>query len=217
MRRPVRVVPAILTDNPDRLESMLRQAETFADYLQIDIMDGSFVPSKSIGTKHLTALSIATAWEAHLMVDNPQDYLEDFKKAGARRAIFHFEATKNPVDVFNTARKLGLPIGVAINPDTPIDAVLLFSDKINCLLFLSVNPGFYGSPFIPEVLEKIGRFRSLGLSVETGIDGGIKEENIAEVAKTGVNYICVGSAIFLQPDPAASYRRLCELGSKASA
>jgi len=217
MKSPARVVPAILTDDAKTLSDMIKQAEAFTNYFQIDIMDGAFVPSTSITAKDLSGLTIKTDWEAHIMVNNPQGYLEDFKKTGAKRVIFHFESTKQLPEVFDIAETLKLPMGLAINPDTPVEAVLPFIDKMDCLLFLSVNPGFYGSPFIPEVLSKIRQFRSLHPDMETGIDGGIKEGNIAEVARTGVDYICVGSAVFMQADPAASYRRLSELVAEASA
>ncbi|MFC1865456.1 ribulose-phosphate 3-epimerase [Chloroflexota bacterium] len=216
MNNPSRVVPAVLTDDAGALANMLHRAEAFADYLQIDIMDGIFVPSSSITAKQLLKLSIKTTWEAHLMVNHPQDYLEDFKSAGVERVIFHLEATKQPLEVFKLAGKLGLPVGLAVNPYTPVSAVLPFSAELCSLLFLSVNPGFYSNPFIPKVLDKIKQFRSLCPDVETGIDGGIKEDNIAMVAQTGVNYICVGSAIFMQADPAASYQRLSQLAVEAS-
>ena len=217
MNKSGRVVPAVLTDDPNALESMIRQAEAFSDYIQIDIMDDRFVPSTSITVEHLINLSIKARWEAHLMVNNPENYLEDFKKAGAARVIFHYEAAGQPLEVIGLAEKLELPVSLAINPDTPIAAVLPFSDRLDSLLFLSVNPGFYGSPFIPEVLNKIKQFRHACPDVETGIDGGIKEGNICIVAQTGVDYICIGSAIFLQADPAASYRHLSELAAEASA
>jgi len=217
MNSTSRIVPAILTDDPDALKSMIRLTETFTDYIQIDIMDGRYVPSTSITAEHLMKLSIKTDWEAHLMVDNPENYLEDYRKAGAKRVVFHYEATGKLLKVIGLAEKLGLPFGLAINPDTPIKAVLPFCDNLDCLLFLSVNPGFYGSPFIPDVLNKIKQFRSLCPNMETGIDGGIKDGNITRVAQTGVDYICVGSAIFMQPDPAASYHHLCELAAEASA
>ncbi len=217
MNNPSRVVPAVLTDDPDALESMIRQAEVLSDYIQIDIMDGRFVPSTSITVEHLMKLSIKVGWEAHLMVDDPENFLEGYKKSGAKRVVFHYEATGRPLEVIELAEKLGLSVGLAVNPDTPIATVLPFTDRLDSLLFLSVNPGFYGSPFIPEVLDKIKQFRYVCPDMETGIDGGIKEGNIAMVAQTGVGYICVGSAIFMQADPAASYRHLSELAAEASA
>jgi ribulose-phosphate 3-epimerase len=107
--------------------------------------------------------------------------------------------------------------GIAINPETPISAIRPLVNQVDSVLFLSVNPGFYGAKFIPEVLDKIIEFRKIYPKKETGIDGGIKESNIAQAAKSGVDVICVGSAIFIQPDPAASYRHLTELAKAAVA
>ena len=105
-------------------------------------------------------------------------------------------------------RNLGMKVGLAVNPETPASTIAPLVNEIDSVLFLSVNPGFYGSKFIPEVLDKIVAFRSAHQNLEIGIDGGIKEDNIAQIAKTGVDIIYVGSAIFLQPQPAESFHRL---------
>ena len=212
-----RVVPAILTDDPKALETMVCQAKNFTDWVQFDIMDGKFVPSRSITYEHLARLSIKLGWEAHLMVKNPRNYLAGFKQAGAHKVVFHHEATRSPQEVISLARRLGLGVGLAINPDTPISAILPLTDKVDSILFLSVYPGFYGKEFIPEVLDKVREFKSICPGVETGIDGGIKESNIIKVAQAGVDFIYIGSAIFHQKNPADSYRRLSALVKEASA
>ena len=210
------VVPAILTDDPKALESMVRQAETFTDYVQFDIMDGQFVPSRSITAEHLRRLPMKLNWEAHLMVQNPLDYLESFREAGAQKVVFHYESTASPEKVISLAGSLGLEIGLAVNPETPVLAIQPLADEIDSVLFLSVNPGFYGSKFIPEVLDKVTEFHNARPSVGTGIDGGIKENNIAQIARSGPDVIYVGSAIFLQPDPGKSFRHLTDLAREGS-
>ena len=102
-------------------------------------------------------------------------------------------------------------IGLAVNPYTPIADISPLADELDCVLFMAVHPGFYGSKFIREVLDKIAEFRHIYPDIEIGIDGGVKEDNIAGIAISGVNYICVGSAIFLQENPVESYRRLSAL------
>ena len=102
-------------------------------------------------------------------------------------------------------------MGLAVNPETPVSAILPLTDKVDSVLFLSVNPGFYGSKFIPEVLDKIAAFRKAHPRLEIGIDGGVKENNIVQIAETGVNVIYIGSAVYRQPDPADAYRRLTRL------
>ncbi len=216
MARNVRVTPAILTDDPKALKTMVRQAETFCDYVQFDIMDGRFVPSHSIKCEHITSLNTKLGWEAHLMVERPEDYAADFLKAGARRITFHYEASSHHEKVINLIKTLGLEVGLALNPETQVSAVLPLVSEVASILFLTVHPGFYGSPFIPEVLEKVIELRSLYAKVEIGVDGGVKESNIAQVAQTGVDIIYVGSAISLNAQPAESYRRLFALAKEGS-
>ena len=211
-----RLVPAILTEDPEALESMLHQTETFTNYAQIDIMDGQFVPSRSITWEHLTRLSIKLTWEAHLMVLHPEKQLEGFQKAGAQKVVFHYETTSSPQDVISLARQVGLGVGLAVNPETPITAVLPLVSEVDSVLLLSVNPGFYGSKFIPEVMDKVAELRHIRPELEIGIDGGIKESNIVRVAQTGVDDICVGSALFREPQPGESFRHLLSLIRKAS-
>jgi len=209
----IRVVPAILTDDSKTLKTMVQQAETFTNYVQFDIMDGQFVPSQSITWEHLSGLSMKISWEVHLMVLKPEAYLGDFQRAGAKKIVFHYEATSSPREVISMIKNLGLQAGLAVNPETHVSAVLPLSAEVDSVLFLSVHPGFYGSEFLPEVLEKIVEFRSAQPEVEIGIDGGIKESNIAEVARCGVNTIYVGSAISLHPQPGKSYRHLLSLAN----
>ncbi len=211
MSKSARVVPAILTDDPTALEKMLRQAESFTDYVQIDIMDGLFVPSRSVTWEQVAGLPGSLKWEAHLMVMQPEKYIEGFQQAGASKVIFHREATASPHAVISGVRKLGLTAGLAINPETPVSAIAPCINEIDSVLLLTVTPGFYGSKFIPEVMGKVAELRRIRPGIKIGVDGGIKESNIREIASTGVDYVCVGSAIFLQPDPAESYRRLQSL------
>ena len=211
MNRNIRVVPAILTDDPSTLEKMVHQAKNFTDYVQIDIMDGHFVPSKSITWEQVADLSVKLNWEAHLMVMQPEKCLKGFKQAGASKIIFHHEATTSPHDVISRIKNLGLEVGLAVNPDTPVSAIVPCINEIDSILLLTVTPGFYGSQFIPEVMDKVAELRSIKPEIEIGVDGGVKESNIREIASAGVDYICVGSAVFMQTDPAGSYRRLQSL------
>ena len=213
MTRFSRVVPAILTDDPESLEVMIRQAEEFTGFVQVDIMDGQFVPSKSITAKHLHDITINLEWEAHLMVMEPESYFEDFRRAGAKKVVFHYEATDRPEEVIARARKSGLGVGLAINPETPVSDTLPLLNEVDSVLLLTVNPGYYGAPFIPEVMDKVAELHAARPDMEVGVDGGIKEGNIAEVARKGVDMICVGSAVFLQPKPGESYKHLQALAN----
>ena len=201
----MKIVPAILTDKVQDLKLMLAQAETFSDFVQIDFMDASFVPSQSIAPKDLAEIKINIGWEAHLMVKEPINYLSSLNRDGLKRIIFHWKASPHPESIVSAVRNLGLEVGLAINPETILSQFEGLVDKIDSVLFLSVHPGFYGSPFIAEVLEKIGAFRSHFPATMIGIDGGISLDNIRRVKSSGVDYACVGSRIFRHDDPRKSY------------
>ncbi|MDP6509689.1 MAG: ribulose-phosphate 3-epimerase [Dehalococcoidia bacterium] len=210
------VIPAILTEDPKMLEAMVRRAETFATWVQMDIMDGKFVPSRSITHEHLASLPMKFSWEAHLMVQGPERYLDGFQRAGAQKVVFHYEATSSHREVIALARDLGLEVGLALNPETAVSTVTTLLPDLDSLLLLSVHPGFYGKEFIPEVLEKVAELRSARPHLEIGMDGGVKEGNIAQIAESGVDILYVGSAILGQPQPAEAYRRLLSLAQEGS-
>ncbi len=216
MTRISRVIPAILTSEPEALRTMVSQAEGFARYVQLDIMDGRFVPSHSITDRDLATVAINVKWEVHLMVENPADSFASFKKLGASKVIFHYEASPSPKEVISLARQLSLEVGLALNPDTPVSSILPLINKVDSVLFMTVHPGFYGSKFQPQVMDKIAEFRRSYPTFKIGVDGGINETNIAMMASSGVDDICVGSAIFLRPSPAESYRHLQALAEDAS-
>jgi len=215
MKRHCRIVPAILTESPEALAGMVRGAETYAEFVQVDIMDGLFVPSRSIVCPDIAALEPRLRWEAHLMVRQPEEQAQPFARAGAERIVFHFEAGADPRRTIELIRKEGVGAGLAVNPETPLEAIMPLADSVDSILFLTVHPGFYGAKFLPEVLDKVAQLRARRPDLEIGVDGGIKEGNVAEVARLGVDYICVGSAIFMQPDPAGAYRRLQALADQA--
>jgi ribulose-phosphate 3-epimerase len=206
-----RIVPAVLTEDPGALAKMLEQAAGFTDHVQVDIMDGKFVPSRSITADDLSSLKIKVGWEAHLMVQSPENYLKAYRNAGAGQVLFHFEAAKSPDAVIEAGRKLGLHMGLVLNPETPASVVPPLADRLDSVLVMSVNPGFYGAKFIPEMLDKARELRRLLPKMHLSIDGGIKESNLLQAAATGVNDICVGSAVFLQPDPGEAFRKLSRM------
>src|SRR5208283_5328107 len=198
-----RVVPAILANDDSTLHKLITTAAaTGASWVQVDIMDGVFVPSRSIGCAAFQGLSLPFNYEAHIMVSEPIDYIDCFARAGAKRIVFHYESTNSPLDVINTIKTKNMEAGLALNPETPTDAILPFVPKVASVLFLSVHPGYYGARYIPETLDKIKALRGLFPHLEIGIDGGIKDDNIRQAALAGADDLCVGSAIFLAPDPA---------------
>lgn len=206
----MKIVPAVLTDKPEDLNWMIRQAEGFCDFVQIDIMDGRFVPSKSISAEDLGKIKTSLDLEVHLMVEVPSDYLEPFKKAGAGRIVFHYESKEDPGAVISKIDALGIKAGIAINPGTPVSKVEPYFKDIEILLFLSVNPGFYGSKFIPEVCDKAKALKDRKERPIIAMDGGLKSDNILMIKDAGVDLACVGSGIYAKGDPKENYRNLME-------
>ncbi len=199
------IIPALLTDDKDELARMMRRCADFCDYVQIDIMDAKFVPSESIKPPALKDFKPSLAYEAHLMVSDPLVWLEPFRQAKASRIIYHFEIDKDHPKIISAIKKKGLSAGLAVNPGTALAEFEYLVDKVDTVLFLSVDPGFYGSEFRAEVLDKIKQFKTRHPQKPAGIDGGVKLANIRKVKDAGVDYICVGSAILKASDPAAAY------------
>ncbi len=210
----MKIVPAILTENQKDLKEKIALSETFCDYAQIDIMDGKFVPSRSVSAADFKGLQTSLKMEIHLMVKDPLNYIADFKKIGASRIIFHFESEDNPEEVIKKIKDVKIQPGLALNPETAVSAVQGFLGDLDALLVLTVNPGFYGSNFIPECLNKIKEIKQSGFRGEVGIDGGINKETLSRVLNIGLDYVCVGSAIFAQSSPGEAFRGLSRIFEK---
>ena len=204
------IVPAILTDKREELIRMLEICGEFAEFVQIDVMDGEFVPSVSILPDDLRGLKSSLHCEAHIMADDPLNWIIPFKDFGVQRIVFHFEIKKDKNEVIQSIKNAGLEVGLAINPDTTVEEFSYLVDKVDSILFMSVVPGFYGSSFIPGVLDKIRAFKALYPRKETGIDGGVKLSNVDDVKMAGLSYICVGSAILKASSPQEAYNSFLE-------
>lgn len=199
------IIPALLTSKREELIQMVDTCAEFTDYVQIDIMDGEFVPSQSITLQDLADWKSPIRCEAHLMVSDPCEWLQIFKALGADRIIYHFEIKKDHKKIIAKIREMGMGVGLAVNPSTEIDDFRYLVGELDTVLFMSVNPGFYGASFIPGVLEKIRNFKNEYPQKQIGIDGGIKQDNLLGVKKAGLDYVCVGSAILKSDDPAKSF------------
>jgi len=199
------IIPALLTSKREELIQMVNICAEFTDYVQIDIMDGEFVPSRSVTSQDLAGWKSPVRCEAHLMVSDPSSWLESFQALGADRVIYHFEIKKDHKKIIAKIREMGMGVGIAVNPSTEIDDFQYLAGELDTVLFMSVNPGFYGAPFIPQVLEKIRNFKNKYPQKQIGIDGGIKQDNLLQVKGAGLDYVCVGSAILKSDDPAKSF------------
>jgi ribulose-phosphate 3-epimerase len=207
--RALKLAPSILSADFARLGADVEQVHDVADLLHVDVMDGHFVPNLTIGPPVVKSLRTRTDLflDCHLMVDNPGVLLDEFADAGADRCIVHVELG-DPRPLFDALRALDVGVGLVLNPPTPVDAVLPYLDQIDLLLVMSVNPGWGGQAFIPEVLDKVAVARkeidARGLAVEIEIDGGIKAANAGVAAEAGVDILVSGTGIFGADDPAAA-------------
>jgi len=208
-----KVAPSILSADFSQLGEEIDRVAPEADLLHVDVMDGHFVPNLTIGPPVVAALRSRTDLflDCHLMVDNPAVLLGDFAESGANRCIVHIELG-DPRPLFAELRERGVGVGLTLNPATPVDTVLPYLEEIDLLLVMSVNPGWGGQAFIPEVLDKVRAARRLiderSLRVEIEIDGGISEKTAPLAAEAGVDILVAGSAIFHADDPLDAARRI---------
>ncbi len=203
------VAPSLLSADFSCLDrEMARVEEAGAKYLHLDVMDGHFVPNLTFGAPVIKCLRKHSKmfFDVHLMIENPEKYLEDFAKAGADLLNVHAETVKNLPAVVKTIHDLGCQAAVAIKPDTPLSAIESVLDQVDMVLVMTVYPGFSGQKLIPEALAKIpvlDRMRKeKGYSFTIQIDGGVGLGNLKEVMETGVDIVVAGSAVFGAADPA---------------
>jgi len=203
-----KLIPAILTDNPDKLEKMMRAVETMADEAHIDFMDGEFVETLSIPAQSLIACHPTIDLEAHLMVKRPDAFIVPFKETMVKRIIFHAEAVDNIDFMIRLFKDEGFRAGLAINPETPVEYVLEHLPEVDLVHFLTVHPGRQGNPFQPTVLDKMRSLRKTWSTGTISVDGGIKIDNIEEVVRAGADRVIVGSALWQSTNPKQTFLEL---------
>lgn len=215
----VRIAPSILSADFACLGEQIRQVERAGiEVLHLDIMDGHFVPNLSIGVPVVESVRKHTdlLLDVHLMISDPLFYAGPFATAGADMITFHIEATAEPMKVIERLRKLGVGVGVSLNPGTPADALRPVLAAVDMVLVMTVWPGFGGQKFIEPMLEKVTSIASsLKPAQRLQVDGGIHSETIGRVARAGADVFVAGSAIFAANDPAAEVQRLHELAKAA--
>ena len=223
--RAIQIAPSILSADFSALGRDIASVERGgADLIHVDVMDGHFVPNITIGPSVVRAIrNVATRpLDVHLMIEEPDRYIEAFVEAGAHMISVHVEAVPHLHRTIGFIKKLGVRAGAVLNPATPADLLEDIAHDLDHVLVMSVDPGFGGQPFIPHSIEKVRRVRSMltraGSSASIEIDGGIDESNAAAVVAAGVNILVAGQAIFGTGDPESATRalRAAAVGSAAS-
>jgi ribulose-phosphate 3-epimerase len=216
-----RIAPSILSADFAALGDAVDQVSPQADLLHVDVMDAHFVPNLTIGPPVVESLRRHTDlyFDCHLMMTNPGEFLEAFRRAGADGCSVHIEVGETG-GLIDQMRHLGLDVGLAVNPETPYEAFSEWLDRIDLILLMTVHPGFGGQAFMTEVLPKIRRTREeidrRGLAVAIEVDGGIDIVTAPLAAEAGATVFVAGSAIFEEPDPAAAAHAIRHAADRAA-
>jgi ribulose-phosphate 3-epimerase len=220
----IKLAPSILSADFARLGEQVRLVDKAgAELIHVDVMDGHFVPNLTLGPVIVKWIKSWTErpFDVHLMIENPDQFIPDFLKAGADFIAVHAETLPHLQRTLSLIRAGGAGAGVALNPATPLTVIEEVLDDLDFVVLMSVNPGFGGQSFIPASLEKLSRLRALLKArgaldrVEIEVDGGVCKENIAELVRRGATWLVAGSAVYGGPDPAANVRELLALAQEA--
>jgi len=213
----VKIASSILAADFGCLYEEIKKVEKEADLLHFDIMDGHFVPNITFGPEVVASLREKTSLpvEVHLMVDNPQQWIEPFAQAGSDTVIFHLETSFHAYRLITSIKEKGIKVGVALNPSTSLENLKYILSQLDMVLLMTVNPGFGGQTFLSECLPKIRDLRQIcrerELFFDIEVDGGINQQTALEAVEAGANILVVGTAIFSMVNPQKAVRKLKEI------
>jgi ribulose-phosphate 3-epimerase len=216
----LKIAPSILAADFSRLGDEVRRVEEAgADLIHIDVMDGHFVPNLSLGPMIVKSLRKVTRlpFSVHLMVENPEPFIQPFICAGADIVIVHIEAFRNLYHTLQAIKNLGKKAGIALNPPTPLGSIQYLLEDLEVILIMSVDPGFGGQSFMPTMLPKIKSAKQMieeqALEIDLAVDGGVNKVTAPSVVEAGANVLVMGSAIFHEDDVAAAITNIRKLVS----
>jgi len=193
---PIRIAPSLLAADFGKINEEIKTVEEATDCIHLDVMDGHFVPNISFGAPVISCLKTKIKKCCHLMIQHPEKYLADFIEAGADIITVHASATANLRDLLHRIKNAGVEAGVALNPGTPVEEIEHVLDLVDVVVVMTVEPGFGGQAFMPEMLPKIEKIRSLSDTTNIAVDGGISAVTAPACARAGANIFVAGSAIF---------------------
>lgn len=215
MGKQIKVAPSILSGDFANMGDTVRQVNEWgADYVHVDVMDGTFVKNLTFGMPMVKAIKKYSdiPLDVHLMIVNPENYVEEFVNCGADIVSFHPNATKKTDETIDKIHALGAKAGLAINPDIPVSEIMPYIDKLDMVVIMGVYAGFGGQKYIKEVDEKIKEVSALiqssGRDIELEVDGGVTEENASEIASIGANVLVGGSSVFKSTCPTRTIKIL---------